>query len=139
MNLGHTKGTAMLDTEQCPDCKRINQVLSRMGDRWSVLAVISLSQYGTLRFNELKRNLGISQRMLSLTLRGLERDGLVNRTYHPTIPPKMEYNLTPMGQSFREPVRELGAWALDNLATIDAAREKYDAVVVDNKLGTLAK
>lgn len=139
MNLGHTKGTAMLDTEQCPDCKRINQVLSRMGDRWSVLAVISLSQYGTLRFNELKRNLGISQRMLSLTLRGLERDGLVNRTYHPTIPPKMEYNLTPMGQSFREPVRALGAWALDNLATIDAAREKYDAVVVDNKLGTLAK
>ena len=77
--------------------------------------------------------------MLSLTLRGLERDGLVNRTYHPTIPPKMEYNLTPMGQSFREPVRALGAWALDNLATIDAAREKYDAVVVDNKLGTLAK
>ena len=139
MNLGHTKGTAMLDTEQCPDCKRINQVLSRMGDRWSVLAVISLSQYGTLRFNELKQNLGISQRMLSLTLRGLERDGLVNRTYHPTIPPKMEYNLTPMGQSFREPVRALGAWALDNLATIDAAREKYDAVVVDNKLGTLAK
>ena len=139
MNLGHTKGTAMLDTEQCPDCKRINQVLSRVGDRWSVLAVISLSQYGTLRFNELKRNLGISQRMLSLTLRGLERDGLVNRTYHPTIPPKVEYNLTPMGESFREPVRALGAWALDNLGTIDAAREKYDAVSVDEKRGTLAK
>jgi DNA-binding HxlR family transcriptional regulator len=139
MNLGHTKGTAMLDTEQCPDCKRINQVLSRVGDRWSVLVVISLSQYGTLRFNELKRNLGISQRMLSLTLRGLERDGLVNRTYHPTIPPKVEYNLTPMGESFREPVRALGAWALDNLGTIDAAREKYDAVSVDEKRGTLAK
>ena len=117
----------MLDSEQCPDCKRINEVLSRVGDRWSVLVVISLSQYGTLRFNALKRHLGISQRMLSLTLRELERDGLVNRTYHPTIPPKVEYNLTPLGEAFREPVRALGFWALENLATIDAAREKYDA------------
>jgi len=118
----------MLDSQQCPDCKRINKVLSRVGDRWSVLVIISLAQYGTLRFNELKRNLSISQRMLSLTLKELERDGLVNRTYHPTIPPKVEYNLTSMGQSFREPVRALGYWALDNLAKIDAAREIYDAV-----------
>jgi len=116
----------MLDKEQCPDCKRINEVLSRVGDRWSVLVVISLAQYGTLRFNELKRNLGISQRMLSLTLKELERDGLVNRTYHPTIPPKVEYNLTEMGQSFREPVNTLGHWALANLNKIDAARETYD-------------
>ncbi|UWR27517.1 helix-turn-helix transcriptional regulator [Sulfitobacter sp. S223] len=117
----------MLDSEQCPDCKRINDVLSRVGDRWSVLIVISLAQYGTLRFNELKRNLGISQRMLSLTLKELERDGLVNRTYHQTIPPKVEYNLTPLGQSFREPVAALGVWALKNLPVIDAARETYDA------------
>ena len=117
----------MLDAEQCPDCKRINEVLSRVGDRWSVLVIISLSQYGTLRFNELKRNLGISQRMLSLTLRELTRDGLVKRTYHPTIPPKVEYNLTPMGESFRAPVRALGEWALNNLVTIDAARQDYDA------------
>ena len=117
----------MLDSAQCPDCKRINEVLSRVGDRWSVLVIISLAQYGTLRFNELKHNLGISQRMLSLTLKELERDGLVNRTYHPTIPPKVEYNLTPMGQSFRGPVNALGYWALDNLAKIDAAREVYDA------------
>lgn len=116
----------MLDGEQCPDCKRINEVLSRVGDRWSVLVVISLAQYGTLRFNELKRNLGISQRMLSRTLKELERDGLVNRTYHPTIPPKVEYNLTEMGQSFREPVSVLGHWALDNLSSIDAARGAYD-------------
>ncbi|MFT5629197.1 MAG: DNA-binding HxlR family transcriptional regulator [Gammaproteobacteria bacterium] len=126
MNLGYTKGTAMLDDKQCPDCKRINQVLSRVGDRWSVLVVISLAEYGTLRFNELKRNLGISQRMLSLTLKELERDGLVNRTYYPTIPPKVEYNLTDMGESFREPVNVLGNWALDNLAKIDGAREVYD-------------
>ena len=116
----------MLDKEQCPDCKRINEVLSRVGDRWSVLVVISLAQYGTMRFNELKRNLGISQRMLSLTLKELERDGLVSRTYHPTIPPKVEYNLTEMGQSFREPVTTLGYWALENLSKIDAARLNYD-------------
>lgn len=119
----------MLDAQQCPDCKRINEVLSRVGDRWSVLVIISLAQYGTLRFNELKRNLSISQRMLSLTLKELERDGLVNRTYHPTIPPKVEYDLTPMGQSFRAPVSALGHWALDNLAKIDAARATYDAAV----------
>ena len=71
VNLGYKKGTAMLDDKQCPDCKRINEVLSRVGDRWSVLVVISLAEYGTLRFNELKRNLGISQRMLSLTLKEL--------------------------------------------------------------------
>lgn len=117
----------MLDDDRCPDCHRINEVLSRVGDRWSVLVVISLAEYGTLRFNELKRNLGISQRMLSRTLKELERDGLVNRTYYPTIPPKVEYNLTEMGESFREPVNALGHWALDNLAKIDAAREAYDA------------
>lgn len=117
----------MLETTQCPTCGRINEVLTRVGDRWSVLVIISLSEYGTLRFNELKRNLGISQRMLSLTLKKLERDGLVNRTYHPTIPPKVEYNLTQMGNSFREPVNALGSWALENLAKIDEARQDYDA------------
>lgn len=122
------KGTSMKNSEQCPDCKRINEVLSRVGNRWSVLVVISLSEYGTLRFNELRRNLGISQRMLSLTLRELARDGLVSRTQYPTIPPKVEYTLTPMGESFREPVSVLGHWALENLGRIDAAREKYDAV-----------
>lgn len=112
--------------DKCPDCGRINQVLSRVGDRWSVLVIISLAQYGTLRFNELKRNLGISQRMLSLTLRELERDGLVNRKHYPTIPPKVEYTLTRLGASFREPVTALGYWALDNLTEIDKARAKYD-------------
>ncbi|MFU8864278.1 MAG: winged helix-turn-helix transcriptional regulator [Rhodobacterales bacterium] len=100
--------------------------MSRVGDRWSVLVVFALAQYGTLRFNELKRSLGISQRMLSLTLKELERDGLVSRTYHPTIPPKVEYTLTEMGQSFREPVNALGLWALENLSRIDAARATYD-------------
>ncbi|WP_282157192.1 winged helix-turn-helix transcriptional regulator [Shimia thalassica] len=116
----------MAPIAQCPDCRRLNEVLSRVGDRWSVLIVASLSQYGTLRFNELKRNLGISQRMLSLTLRDLERDGLVSRTYYPTIPPKVEYALTPLGDSFREPVEALAVWGLKNLKAIDAARAQYD-------------
>lgn len=127
MTPSHTHETARTHSEQCPDCQRINDVLARVGDRWSVLVIISLSQYGTLRFNALKRNLGISQRMLSLTLKKLERDGLVNRIYHPTIPPKVEYNLTQMGESFREPVAALGVWALNNLSEIDKARERYDA------------
>lgn len=125
------KGTTMSASEKCPDCDRINEVLKRVGDRWSVLVIISLSEYGTLRFNELKRNLGISQRMLSRTLRELERDGLVRRTYYATIPPKVEYNLTPMGESFRQPVSALGHWALDNLAKIDAARNVYDKAAGD--------
>lgn len=120
-------------SKPCPDCDRINEVLTRVGDRWSVLVIISLAEYGTLRFNELKRNLGISQRMLSLTLKKLERDGMVSRTYHPTIPPKVEYSLTAMGKSFREPVSVLGMWALDNLANIDKAREKYDGALANNK------
>jgi len=117
----------MKNSEQCPNCQRINDVLARVGDRWSVLVIISLSEYGTLRFNALKRNLGISQRMLSLTLKKLERDGLVHRDYHQTIPPKVEYSLTEMGESFREPVAALGVWALNNLTEIDKARDKYDA------------
>ncbi|WP_299922772.1 helix-turn-helix domain-containing protein [uncultured Pelagimonas sp.] len=121
----------MADAAKCPDCQRINDVLSRVGDRWSVLIVISLAQYGVLRFNELKRHLGISQRMLSLTLRELERDGLVSRTQYPTIPPKVEYALTPLGESFREPVKAMGYWAIDNLKSIDAARAKFDAEVED--------
>ena len=84
----------MQDTQQCPDCKRINEVLSRVGDRWSVLVIISLSRYGTLRFNELK-----------------------------------------LGESFREPVAKLGNWALENLATIDTAREAYDGQAEQQKAG----
>lgn len=132
MSLGYTLGTIMQFNEECPDCKRINKVLSRVGDRWSLLVVISLGQYGTMRFNELKRNLGISQRMLSLTMKELERDGLVNRTYHPTIPPKVEYNLTELGNSFRESVSVLGYWALEHLAEIDKAREVYDSTESKN-------
>jgi DNA-binding HxlR family transcriptional regulator len=113
----------------CPEamghCKKINEVLARVGDRWSVLVIFSLRN-GKRRFNELKRELGISQRMLSLTVRDLERDGLISRHYHPTIPPKVEYELTALGQSLRGPVRVMTEWALENHEAIDAARAAFD-------------
>ncbi|WP_068304922.1 helix-turn-helix domain-containing protein [Pararhodobacter sp. CCB-MM2] len=112
----------------CGQCQRINDVLSRVGDRWSMLVIYALRD-GPVRFNALKRELGISQRMLSLTLRNLERDGLVLRHYYPEIPPRVEYELTPLGHSLRGPVRALTDWALANLDHIDAARASFDAEV----------
>ena len=108
------------------NCRIVGGILARIGDKWSVLVVMYLSEESR-RFNELKRMIdGISQRMLTLTLRGLERDGLVSRTVTPTIPPRVDYALTDLGRSLRQPVRALGLWALDNHAAIDKARERYD-------------
>ena len=112
--------------EDCAQCQRINDVLSRVGDRWSMLVIYALRDR-PVRFNALKRELGISQRMLSLTLRNLERDGLVLRHYYPEIPPRVEYELTGLGHSLRGPVRALADWALAHLDHIDAARESFDA------------
>ena len=108
------------------DCKAVSGVLARIGDKWSVLIVSRLGA-APRRFNELKRDIGgISQRMLTLTLRGLERDGLVTRTVFPTIPPRVDYELTALGRSLLEPVSALGDWALMNIGKIDAARAKFD-------------
>lgn len=108
-------------------CASVNDVVARVGDKWSVLVVVLLGD-GPLRFSELKRTVdGISQRMLTLTLRGLERDGLVTRTVTPSIPPRVDYALTDLGHSLRPPMRALGAWAHANRAAIDAARARYDA------------
>jgi DNA-binding HxlR family transcriptional regulator len=86
-------------------------VLARVGDKWSVLIIVLLSN-GSKRFTEIKRTIGgISQRMLTLTLRGLERDGLVKRTQFPTIPPRVVYELTPLGRSLGKAVKPLGEWA----------------------------
>src|SRR5476649_1589731 len=94
------------------DCRAVSGVLARVGDKWSVLIVALLGD-GPKRFNEIKRMVGgISQRMLTLTLRGLARDGLVTRTVFPTIPPRVDYELTALGRSLLEPVSALGAWAL---------------------------
>ena len=108
------------------DCRAISDVLARVGDKWSVLVVSRLGS-GSMRFNELRRSIGgISQRMLTLTLRGLERDGLVTRTVFPTIPPRVDYALTSLGRDLLEPVSALGEWATRNQAQIARAREKFD-------------
>jgi DNA-binding HxlR family transcriptional regulator len=110
------------------DCRAISEVLARVGDKWSVLVVSKLGT-GTKRFNELRREIGgISQRMLTLTLRGLERDGLVERTIVPTSPPGVEYDLTPLGRDLLQPVSALSAWAIRNQAKIEQSRLKFDKV-----------
>lgn len=109
------------------DCRAVSEVLARVGDKWTVLVVSTLGD-GPKRFNELRRALGsISQRMLTLTLRALERDGLVSRTVFATIPPRVDYELTSLGRSLLEPVSELGLWARRNRAAIQAARTRFDA------------
>ena len=108
------------------DCRAVSDVLARVGDKWSVLVVSRLGG-GPLRFNELRRAIGgISQRMLTLTLRGLERDGLITRTVFPTIPPRVDYALTPLGRDLLTPVSALGAWAIRNQPKIARAREQFD-------------
>jgi DNA-binding HxlR family transcriptional regulator len=109
------------------DCAAVAAILSRIGDKWSVLIVMTLAG-GPKRFNELKRGIGgISQRMLTLTLRGLERDGLAKRTVFPTIPPRVEYALTPLGHSLRVPIEALGEWALTHTEVVADARRAFDA------------
>lgn len=112
-----------LPSEECP---KISQVLARIGEKWSVLIIIMLAARPH-RFSELKRAIGgVSQRMLTLSLRGLERDGLVKRTVFPVVPPRVEYELTPVGRSLHAPVSALGEWARNHVAEIDAAREAFD-------------
>jgi DNA-binding HxlR family transcriptional regulator len=109
------------------DCRAVSEVLARVGDKWTVL-VVSMLGDGPKRFNELRRGLGsISQRMLTLTLRALERDGLLTRTVYPTIPPRVEYELTRLGHSLLDPVSQLGLWARENRSAIQAARQRFDA------------
>lgn len=108
-------------------CRLVGEVLSRVGDRWSVLVVLTLGD-GPQRFNALKRAIGsITQRMLTLTLRGLERDGLVIRMVTPTVPSRVDYALTPLGQSLRGPVEALGQWAIAHQDDVRSARTSYDA------------
>jgi DNA-binding HxlR family transcriptional regulator len=107
-------------------CRAVSGVLARVGDKWSVLIVSRLGKQ-PMRFNEIKREIaGISQRMLTLTLRGLERDGLVTRTVFATIPPRVDYALTPLGKSLLDPVNALADWALKNAPKIEIARAKFD-------------
>nr|WP_314446373.1 helix-turn-helix domain-containing protein [uncultured Sphingomonas sp.] len=125
---GH--GLAEASGLKAAGCRNVTPVLNRIGDKWSVLIVMILARHPH-RFNELKREIdGISQRMLTLTLRGLERDGLVSRTVEPTVPPRVTYALTELGVSLIEPVDALGRWAFAHIACIRAAQERFDAAQV---------
>jgi DNA-binding HxlR family transcriptional regulator len=107
-------------------CLAAREVLNRVGDKWSVLIVGHLG-CGSLRFSELRRSIdGISQRMLTLTLRGLERDGLVRRTAYPTIPPRVDYELTRLGRTLLEPIQALAEWAEQNRTNIQRSRDRFD-------------
>jgi len=109
-----------------PICRTISTLLSRIGDKWTVLIVETLGQ-GPRRFNELRREIpSVSQRMLTLTLRNLERDGLVSRTVTPRIPPRVDYALTELGRSLHAPVTALAQWALENAGAINAAQARFD-------------
>ncbi|GAA2865888.1 DNA-binding HxlR family transcriptional regulator [Aminobacter niigataensis] len=109
--------------DTCP----IREVLDRVGDTWSILVVINLQEQ-PVRFNALKRSIeGISQRMLTVTLRSLERDGLVTRTVRPTTPPEVEYGLTELGQSIAVPIAALGDWAAANRDRMRCSRDSFDA------------
>ena len=117
---------SLKDTSEHSNCRAMSDVLNRIGDKWSVMVVGMLSR-GTLRFNELKRQInGISQRMLTLTLRNLERDGLVTRTIYPEIPPRVEYGLTELGETLKGPINTLWDWSAANHQAIVAARIQYD-------------
>lgn len=126
MTPGHT-AVPVEGLHQPDRCRTVSTVLARIGDKWSVLVVMQLAG-GPRRFSELRRAIGsISQRMLTLTLRGLERDGLVSRSVTPSIPPRVDYELTPLGHSLRGPVEALGDWALANHPHIAAAQGRFDA------------
>lgn len=111
---------------EATNCRAVSEVLSRVGDKWSVLVIVALREQPH-RFSELKRKVGgISQQMLTTTLKTLERDGMVTRTVVATTPPQVSYALTELGQSLSDTLRQLALWSIDNLATIHESRRRYD-------------
>ena len=118
------RNTKLHSKETCP---AVREVLNRVGDKWSV-QIVALLGDGPLRFSELRRSIeGISQRMLTLTLRGLERDGLITRTVFPEIPPRVEYELTRLGKTLLDPISALADWAAEYRTSIQDARVKFDS------------
>jgi DNA-binding HxlR family transcriptional regulator len=114
------------------DCRRVSAILARIGDKWTVLVVRQIGD-GPRRFSEIRRALGsISQKMLTTTLRGLERDGFVSRTVFPTVPPRVEYELTALGRDLLVPVKALGEWAVKNADRIERAQRTYDATTTQD-------
>ena len=119
------QATAADSAHQVDSCLA-REILDRIGDKWSVYVIDALAA-GTRRFSELRRDVdGVSQRMLTVTLRALERDGLIVRQVHPVIPPKVEYSLTPLGRSLLAIVEALVAWSGDHISEVEQARHRYD-------------
>ncbi|CAB3802957.1 winged helix-turn-helix transcriptional regulator [Pararobbsia alpina] len=116
-----------VEASQCSgECREVVHTLARIGDKWTVMVVGALSN-GPMRYNRIARLIeGISQRMLTLTLKGLEQDGLVSRTMYPTIPPRVDYELTDLGRSLFVPLRSLHTWAVEHRAAMVAAREAFE-------------
>lgn len=115
------------DRDNCP----VKDILNRVGDKWSMLTVIMLSDHGTLRFNELHQHIdGISQKMLAVTLKTLETDGLVSRKIYAQVPPKVEYTLTTLGESLVPPLMTLYDWANAHMPAIKASRKRYGKAAV---------
>ena len=109
------------------DCRKVIQILGRLGDKWTVLAIAMLTERPR-RFNELKRMIGgVSQQMLTRTLKALEREGMVTRTVYPTVPPQVEYGLTELGRSLSVPLTHLAAWVVDHVDEIEMHQASYDA------------
>lgn len=125
--MGETNIDVRDDAGATDDCRALADILVRVGDKWTVMVVGVLSQ-GTRRYSEIARTIdGISQRMLTLTLKGLERDGLVTRTLYPTIPPRVDYDLTDRGRTLIAPLTALREWAAENRAAIGLSRRSFDA------------
>jgi DNA-binding HxlR family transcriptional regulator len=118
--------TVKLIDSESEDCRAARSILARIGDKWSILIIVLLGD-GPKCFNEIKRTVsGISQRMLTLTLRGLERDGVVTRTQYPTIPPRVEYELTRLGRSLWEAVEPLSTWEEGHVKQVTRAQAEFD-------------
>jgi DNA-binding HxlR family transcriptional regulator len=131
----HSRLPGPADPGDHTECIVVREILDRVGDKWSVLVIALLGERGH-RFNELRRQIdGISQRMLTLTLRQLERDGLVSRTVHATVPPRVDYALTPLGESVLEPLNGLMGWAAQHGTDIAEARQRYEAAQADEEVG----
>jgi DNA-binding HxlR family transcriptional regulator len=114
-------------TTRAEECRVAKDILSLIGDKWSMLVVLCLSPHSR-RFSDIQRSLhGISQRMLTRTLRTLERDGLVLRTVTPTIPPRVDYELTALGVSLKQSLEPFGQWARESFEAVKAARARYDS------------
>ncbi len=126
--MANKANTRSPELEHTPANCHAREMLARVGDKWSVYVIHVLGDAGTLRFNELRGRVdGISQRMLTVTLRGMERDGLVTRKVYPEVPPRVEYALTKLGRTLRQLVRGLVQWSGAHLTEVDAARAAYDA------------